>query len=212
MPFQCINRDRVMPPVDMHPFGTAAYMSIEPRCRMHRQFDVAERCYHLCNGAFNYFAHPGVDVPRANVLLRSNDRVVLSGKTFYPYLKLPGDLAVNDAMLNESGDSAYNPVALDDNMFPPLPPHDPSREHVITDSVPVMLRPAEAPSITRHPVVPPPARAQVGPVSRLVGLGHQASAAAASPARPRPSSGASIPGDRSVAPVVPAPNTAGAAS
>ena len=133
-------------------------------------------------------------------------------KTVYPYLKLSDDLAVNDAMLNEGGDSAYNPVALDDNMFPSLPPHDPSRAHVITDSVPVALQPAEAPSITRRPVVPPPTRAQVGPVSRLVDLGHQAAAAAASPARPRPSSGASTPGDRSVAPVVPAPNTAGPAS
>ena len=203
MPFQCINRDRVMPPVDMHPFGTAAYMSIEPRYRMHRQSDVAERCYHLCNGAFNYFAHPGVDVPRANVL---------SGKTVYPYLKLSDDLAVNDAMLNEGGDSTYDPVALDDIVLPLLPPLDPPRKNVFTDSVPVTLRPAEAPSITRHPIVPPPTRAQVGPVSRLVGSGRQAAAAAASPARPRPSSGASTPGDRSVAPVVPAPNTAGPAS
>ena len=207
-PFQCINRDRATAPVEMHPFGTVAYMFIEPRYRTHRQSDVAERCYHLCNGAFNYFVHPGVDVPRANVLLRTNGQVVLSGKTVYPYLKLPDDLAVNDAMLNEGGDSAYNPVALDDNMFPSLPPHDPSREHAITDSVPVTLNPAEAPSITRHPVVPPPIRAQVDPVSRLVGLGHQAAVAAASPARPRPSSGASTPGDRSVAPDVPAPNTA----
>ena len=162
----------------------------------------------ICNGAFNYFVYPGVDVPRANVLLRTNGQVVLSGKPVYPYLKLSDDLAVNDAMLNEGGDSAYNPVALDDNMFPSLPPHDPSREHVITDSVPVALRPAESPSITRHPVVPPPTRAQVDPVSRLVEMGRQAAVGAASPARPRPSSGASTPGDRSVAPEVPAPNTA----
>ena len=60
------------------------------------------------------------------------------------YLKLSDDLAVNDAMLNEGGDSAYNPVALDDNMLPSLPPCDPSREHVTTDSVPVTLNPAEA--------------------------------------------------------------------
>ena len=64
----------------MHPFGTVAYMFIEPRYRTHRQSDVAERCYHLCNGAFNYFAHPGVDVPRANVLLRTNGQVALSGE------------------------------------------------------------------------------------------------------------------------------------
>ena len=57
-----------------------------------------------------------------------------------------------------------------------------------------------------------PTRAQVGPVSRLVDLGRQAAAAAASPARPRPSSGASTPGDRPFAPVVSAPNTAGPAS
>ena len=74
-PFQCINRDRVTPPVEMHPFGTVAYMFIEPRYRIHRHSDVAERCYHLCNGAFNYFVHPGVDVPRANVLLRTNAAV-----------------------------------------------------------------------------------------------------------------------------------------
>ena len=211
-PFQCTNRDRVTPPAEMHPFGTVAYMSIEPRYRMHRQSDVAERCYHRRNGAFNNFVHPSVDVPRANVLLRTNGQVVLSGKTVYPYLKLPDDLAVNDAILNEGGDYAYNPVALDDNMLPSLPPHDPSREHVITDSVPVTLQPAEAPSITRRPVVPPPTRAQVEPVSRLVGLNRQAAAAAACPARPRLSSGASTPGDRSFAPVVPALNTAGPAS
>ena len=64
--------------------------------------------------------------------------------------------------------SAYNPVALDDNMFPSLPPYDPPREHAITDIVPVALQPAEAaPSITRRPVVPPPTRAQVDPVSRI---------------------------------------------
>ena len=141
-------------------------LSRDTACIVNPTSDVAERCYHLCSGAFNYFAHPGVDVPRANVLLRTNGQVVLSGKTVYPYLKLPDDLAVNDAMLNEGGDSAYNPVALDDNTFPSLPPLDPSREHAITDSiVPVTLRPAEAPSITRHPIVPPPTRAQVGPVS-----------------------------------------------
>ena len=83
-------------------------------------------------------------------------------------------------MLNEGGDSAYNPVALDGNMFPSLPPYDPPREHVITDSVPVTLNPAEAPSITKHPVVPAPVRAQPGPVPRLVGLGYQAAVAAAS--------------------------------
>jgi len=38
-------------------------------------------------------------------------------KTVYPYLKLPDDLAVIDAMLNEGGDYVYNPVALDGNMF-----------------------------------------------------------------------------------------------
>ena len=154
-PFQCINRDRVTPPVEMHPFGTVAYMFIEPRYRIHRHSDVAERCYHLCNGAFNYFVHPGVDVPRANVLLRTNGQVVLSGKTVYPYLRLSDDLAVNDAMLNEGGVSAYNPVSLDDNMFPSLPPQDPSREHAITDSVPVALHPADAPNTLRHAVSAP---------------------------------------------------------
>ena len=145
----------------MHPFDTVAYMFIKPRYRMHRYSDVAERCYHLCNDAFNYFAHPGVDVPHANVLLRTtNGQVVLSGKTVYPYLKLSGDLAVNETMLNEGGDSAYNPVALGNNMFPLLPPHDPPREHIITDAAPVALHPAEAPSITRRPVVPPPTRAR----------------------------------------------------
>ena len=49
-------------------------------------------------------------------------------------------------MLNEDGVSAYNPVSLDDNMFQSLPPHDPSREHAITDSVPVALHPADAPN------------------------------------------------------------------
>ena len=99
-------------------------------------------------------------------------------------------------------------MALDDNMFPSLPPYDPSREHVTTDSVPVTLRPAESPSITRHPAVPPPTRAQVDPASRLVEMGRQAAVGAASPARPRPSSGASTPGDRPVAPELLAPNTA----
>ena len=80
-PFQCINRDHVISQVDMHPFGTVAYMFIEPRSCLHRHSEVAERCYHLFNGAFNYFVHPGVDVPRANVLLQTNDQVVLSRKT-----------------------------------------------------------------------------------------------------------------------------------
>ena len=35
-PFQCINHDRVAPPVEMHPYGTVAYMFIEPRYRIHR--------------------------------------------------------------------------------------------------------------------------------------------------------------------------------
>ena len=130
-------------------------MFIEPRYRVHRHSDVAERCYHLCNGAFNYFVHPGVDVPRANVLLRTKGQVVLSGKTVYPYPKLSDDLVVNDAMLNEGGVSAYNPVSLDDNMFPSLPPQGPSREHAITDSVPVTLHPTDASNTLRHPVSAP---------------------------------------------------------
>ena len=51
--------------------------------------------------------------------------------------------------------SAYNPASLDDNMFPPLPPQDPSREHVISDSVPVTLQPADASNTLRHPVSAP---------------------------------------------------------
>ena len=98
------------------------------------------------------FVHPGVDVPRANVLLRTNGQVAIFGKTVHPYLKLSDDLAVNGAMLNEGGISAYNPASLDDNMFPSLPPQDPSREHAITDSVPVALHPANAPNTLRHPV------------------------------------------------------------
>ena len=39
-------------------------------------------------------------------------------------------------------------------------------------------------------------------------MDRQAAVDAASPARPRPSAGASTPGDRSVAPEAPAPNTA----
>ena len=58
-------------------------------------------------------------------------------------------------MLNEGGVSAYNPVLLDDNMFPSLPPQDPSREHAITDSVPVTLHPADASNTLRHPVSTP---------------------------------------------------------
>jgi len=40
-------------------------------------------------------------------------------------------------------------------MFPSLPPQDPSREHVITDSVPVTLTPADASNTLRHPVSAP---------------------------------------------------------
>ena len=111
-------------------------------------------------------------------------------------------------MLNEGGVSAYNPASLDDNMFPSLPPQDPSREHAIIDPVPVTLRPAEAPSHPRHPTVPSPTREQVDPVSRLVAMGRRAAVDAASQSRPRPPSGASTPGDRFVVPEVPAPNTA----
>ena len=58
-------------------------------------------------------------------------------------------------MLNEGGVSAYNPVSLDGNMPPSLPPQDPSREHSITDSVSVTLHPADAPNALRHPVSAP---------------------------------------------------------
>ena len=115
-------------------------------------------------------------------------------------------------MLNEGGVSAHSPASLDGNMFTSLPAQDPSREHATTDSVPVTLRPAEAPSITRHPAVPPPTREKVDPISRLVAMGRQAAVDAASPARPRPPSGAPTPGDRFVAPEVLAPNTAESAS
>ena len=64
--------------------ATVAYMRIEPRHRVYRHSNVAECCYHLFNGAFNYCAHPVVDVPRANALLRTKGQVVLSGKTVYP--------------------------------------------------------------------------------------------------------------------------------
>ena len=104
------------------------------------------------------------------------------------------------------------PVALDVNMFPSLPPVDPSfRKHVITDSVPVVLQPSDAPSHTRHPAVPPPAREQVDPVSRLVAMGHQAAIDTAPLARPLPPSEATTLGDRCVVPEVPAPNTADSA-
>ena len=58
-------------------------------------------------------------------------------------------------MLNEGGVPAYNPVSLDGNMPPSLPPQDPSREHAITDSVSVALHPADAPNALQHPVSAP---------------------------------------------------------
>ena len=173
---------------------TVAYMSIEPRCRVHRHSDVAERCYHLCNGAFNYLVHPGVDVPRANALLRINGQVVLSGKTVYPYLKLSDDLAVNDAMLNEGGVSAYNPVSLDGNMFPPLPPQDPSRGHAITDSVSVSLHPADAPNTLRYPASTPRPDARAN--APAAPAPPDADDAPAPPAPPSPSPTGHTPCDR----------------
>ena len=73
-------------------------------------------------------------------------------------------------------------------MFPSLPPQDPSREHGITDSVPVALHPADAPNTLRHPVPTP-----------------RPDARASAPAAPAPSDADDAPAP----PAPPAPSPAG---
>ena len=77
--YECITGSKISDPVQMHPFGTVAYMHVEPRYRINRQSDVAEKTFHLFNGAL-IFVCPGADVPRADLLLRKNGQVICSEK------------------------------------------------------------------------------------------------------------------------------------
>ena len=113
--YECITGSKISDPVQMHPFGTVAYMHVEPRYRINRQSDVAEKTFHLFNGAL-IFVCPGADVPRADLLLRKNGQVIRSEKTTYPHLKLGEEVAIDEAMNSGGGESNYNPVALGSEM------------------------------------------------------------------------------------------------
>ena len=68
----------------MHPFGAVCHVLLEAQQR-HWTHGTLERAYYMFNGRYNPFVHPGSTSPQSHVLLRSHNRLQVTGKVIFTY-------------------------------------------------------------------------------------------------------------------------------
>ena len=71
----------------IHPFGTRCYVIIQKSQRYSAMTDTAEACLYLMGAGYNPFSHTFVDAPQAHVVLRSANRLQITGRVIFPYMK-----------------------------------------------------------------------------------------------------------------------------
>ena len=81
----------------IHPFSTRCYVIIQKSQRYNAMTDTAEACLYLMGAGYNPFSHTFVDAPQAHVVLRSANRLQITGRVIFPYMKGDPDPPSDDA-------------------------------------------------------------------------------------------------------------------
>ena len=71
----------------LHPFGARCYVIIQKSQRFNAMTDTAEACLCLLGAGYNPFSNAFVDAPQAHIVLRSGNRLQITGRVVFPYLK-----------------------------------------------------------------------------------------------------------------------------
>ena len=71
----------------LHPFGTRCYVIIQKSQRYSAMTDTAEACLYLMGAGYNPFSHTFVDASQAHIVLRSGNRLQITGRVIFPYMK-----------------------------------------------------------------------------------------------------------------------------
>ena len=71
----------------LHPFGTRCYVIIQKSQRFNAMTDTAEACLYLMGAGYNPFSHTFVDASQAHIVLRSGNRLQITGRIIFPYMK-----------------------------------------------------------------------------------------------------------------------------
>ena len=76
---------------NLHPFGESCFAVLQKSARFNSMTDIAERAIYMFNGQYNPFSHLFADAPQAHVLLRSRNRLQITGRVIFPYTKPSSD-------------------------------------------------------------------------------------------------------------------------
>ena len=76
---------------NLHPFGESCFVVLQKSARFNSVTDTAERAIYMFNGQYNLFSHLFADAPQAHVLLRSRNRLQITGRGVFPYTKPSSD-------------------------------------------------------------------------------------------------------------------------
>lgn len=95
----------------LHPFATRCYVVIHKPQRFTAMSDTAEACLYLLKAGFTSFSHAFVDASQAHIVLRSNNRLQVTGRVIFPYLKGDSEPPLDPAAPTPSpfGDNVGDP-------------------------------------------------------------------------------------------------------
>ena len=71
----------------LHPFGTRCYVIIQKSQRFSAMTDTAEACAYLMGAGCNPFSHTFVGASQAHIVLRSGNRLQITGRIIFPCMK-----------------------------------------------------------------------------------------------------------------------------
>ena len=74
----------------LYPFGSTCYVVIQYSKRVNAMTDTAERCLYLFAGVYNPFSHAYANSPQSCVVLRENNRLMITARVVFPHLRRGG--------------------------------------------------------------------------------------------------------------------------
>ena len=73
--------------VQLHPFGVTCFVVLQKSYRFSAVSDTAEKVLYMMNAQYNPFSHMYASAPQAHIVLRSNNRLQITGRAIFPYLR-----------------------------------------------------------------------------------------------------------------------------
>ena len=110
----------------LHPFGTRCYVIIQKSQRYSAMTDTAEACLYLMGAGYNPFSHPFVDASQAHIVLHSGNRLQITGRVIFPYMKgdpdpPPDSTSAAPAPFTDSAGDPQIPAAVQATSRTPVP-------------------------------------------------------------------------------------------